>query len=129
MSEKPDRTIDAGPLRFHAQYRSFGNDYGPAVAVFAETKPGAWKEVLRYDCFANEPHRHHFRADGREDRVPFSDGIAGGIAAAKVELADITSILERIGYGDVLHDVSAQAIGDAVGAVERELMEMETEAR
>ena len=72
MPERTDHTVDAGKLRFHTHYRSAGGDYGPAVEVFAETGPGAWTEVVRYDCFAHEPHRHHFRADGGEDRAGYT---------------------------------------------------------
>ena len=129
MPERTEHTIDAGKLRFHTYYRSAGSDNGPAVEVFAETSPGTWKEVLRYDCFANEPHRHHFRADGKEDRVGYSGGIAGSVAAARVELADVTGVLERIGYADVTRDLSAQQVQDAIGAVAQELTAMETRGR
>jgi hypothetical protein len=129
MSDRPDRTIDAGMLRFHTYYRSSGEDYGPAVGVFAETQPGVWTEVLRYDCFAREPHRHYFRADGREERVGYTGGIAGGVAATTTELGEITSVLEQIGYAEVLRGLSASALQDAIGTVRQELASLGTRAR
>jgi hypothetical protein len=121
MSARTDRTIDAGKLRFHAHYRSGDSDYGPAVEVFAETAPGNWKEVLRFDCFAHEPHRHYFRSDGVEDRQGYTGGIAESVAAAKGELAGVTALLARIGYADLVRDLSTPQVNDAVAEVEREL--------
>src|SRR5947209_7608754 len=100
MAETTNRTIDAGKLRFHTSYRAAGGDYGPAVEVFAETAPGNWKEVLRFDCFAQEPHRHYFRADGVEQREGYTGGIAGSVVAARAELAGLPDLLSRIGYAD-----------------------------
>jgi hypothetical protein len=129
MAGRTDRTIDAGKLRFHAHYRSAGDDYGPAVEVFAEIQPGTWKEVLRYDCFAKDPHRHYFKADGVEDRTGYTGGIAESVAAARGELADVTGLLARIGYAGVARELSSQDVHAAVAEVDAALTSMMAQPR
>ena len=126
MAEKVDRTIEAGKLRFHTYYRAAGADSGPAVEVFAETAPGRWREVLRYDCFAQEPHRHYFKADGVEEREGYPGGVAESVTAAKKELTELPAILGRIGYGDVAGQLSAKDLQEAVTTVQSELTALET---
>jgi hypothetical protein len=122
-------TIDAGKLRFHPYYRSAGSDYGPAVEVFAEIEPGKWKEVLRYDCFAHEPHRHYFRADGVEDRQGYPGGIAESVALVRQELTDVPGTLARIGYDDLARELAAGNLQEAVASVDGELVRMEAQRR
>jgi len=119
-----DRTIEAGRLRFHAYYRSAGGDYGPAVEVFAHTAAGHWVEVVRYDCFAQDPHVHHFRADGQEERIAYSGGITGSVAMARGELADLSGVLTRIGYDDVADAVADDDLGAALTTLDQELTAM-----
>ena len=71
--------VQVGRLRFTTGYRRFGSDHGPVVEVYAEVKPGEWREVARYDCFVQEPHRHFFhRMVGRACRSGDDDD--GGVA-------------------------------------------------
>ena len=47
-----------GSLRFRVVYRVLSSDEGIAIHVFGPTRAGSEEEVLRFDCFANEPHYH-----------------------------------------------------------------------
>ena len=75
MARRDGLTRTAGRLKFVTAYRVDPGDHGPAAELYAELQSGAVREIFRYDCFANHPHRHHFSADGAEDRVTM-EGVA-----------------------------------------------------
>ncbi len=93
-------TVQAGRLQFRTHYRHFGADQGPAVEVFAEVEPGQWREIARYDCFVQDPHRHFFHADGREDRRNLGTAtVAESLCVCVDELRTrLPDIFQRIGY-------------------------------
>jgi hypothetical protein len=103
MASSDGDTVEVGRLRFKTHYRHFGADQGPAVEVYAEVKPGQWREVARYDCFVQDPHRHFFYADGKEDRKNLGTAtVAESVCVCVDELrASLPAILQRIGYPEL----------------------------
>lgn len=57
--------IAAGSLRFTLEERSFGNDGGPDIRVYGPMN-GNERQLLRFDCFRNNPH-YHFDPEGRDE--------------------------------------------------------------
>ena len=50
--------LEVGGLTFRAEYRTQGDDRGPAIRVFGDVN-GEPKQVLRFDCFEDDPHYHY----------------------------------------------------------------------
>ncbi len=103
MAPSSDDAVQAGKVRFVTHYRRFGADQGPAVEVHAEVAPGQWREVARYDCFVQDPHRHFFHADGREDRASLGTAtVAESLCVCVDELRTrLPAILGRVGHPEL----------------------------
>ena len=52
------REVKLGGLLFRVEYRTAEGDQGPAIRVFAMMRGNA-RQVLRFDCFDNDPHYHY----------------------------------------------------------------------
>lgn len=50
--------LEIGGLTFRIEYRTQGQDRGPAIRVFGDVD-GAPRQVLRFDCFEDDPHYHY----------------------------------------------------------------------
>lgn len=67
-----------GRFTLQVQYRNVDGDSGLCIHVFGPTAISAREEVLRFDCFNNQPHYHlawSYRRDPFitiEDSDPFS---------------------------------------------------------
>ena len=46
-----------GPYTFALTFREVGGDRGPTLHIFGPVN-GSREEILRFDCFANNPHYH-----------------------------------------------------------------------
>jgi len=49
------KTFDLGPIRFEVEHRAVGADGGPTLRV---REASGERELLRFDCFAKNPHWH-----------------------------------------------------------------------
>lgn len=47
-----------GRFVFSMEYRDVGNDKGLTLRVLGPTASSPQEEVLRFDCFENQPHYH-----------------------------------------------------------------------
>ena len=47
-----------GRFRYEVAFRELGDDRGLAIHVFGPTESSSEQEVLRFDCFENQPHYH-----------------------------------------------------------------------
>lgn len=52
------QNLKIGGLTFHIEYRTQGEDRGPAIRVFGDVD-GEPKQLLRFDCFEDDPHYHY----------------------------------------------------------------------
>jgi len=50
--------LEIGGLTFRIEYRTQGEDRGPAIRVFGDVD-GEPKQLLRFDCFEDDPHYHY----------------------------------------------------------------------
>jgi len=50
--------LEIGGLTFRIEYRTQGQDRGPAIRVFGDVD-GTPRQVLRFDCFEDDPHYHY----------------------------------------------------------------------
>ena len=64
MSE--EKVFRVGGVELRVDHRTFEGDSGPAVRVMAEVD-GNDVQVLRFDCFRNEPH-YHYDPAGKDDK-------------------------------------------------------------
>jgi hypothetical protein len=122
MPSSSENVVQVGKLRFKTHYRHFGGDQGPAVEVYAEVAPGQWREVARYDCFLQGPHRHFFYSDGREDRADLGTAsLEESLCVCVDELrARLPDVLRRTGYAELAGGVGPD-LGPAVDQVEARL--------
>ena len=52
------REVKFGGLLFRVEYRTEAGDCGPSIRVFGKQN-GTPRQVLRFDCFDNDPHYHY----------------------------------------------------------------------
>jgi hypothetical protein len=140
--EAHTRWFEAGPLRIGVEYRVLTDavaaasrleaaagaergqtagldDRGVALHVCAQ-QDGEWRELLRFDCFAEDPHYHYvsWRARANEmiqlDPVADGDPLAWALERIRTRLPQM---LERAGAGDVAARLDFAALEDALPRV------------
>lgn len=132
MSRQEGLTRDAGRLRFKTAYRVDSGDRGPVAELYAELIPGEWKEIFRYDCFANSPHRHHWDAAGVEERVEMKgvESMDDGVAFTRKHFrTGLMSSLRSLGYEDFVDDLDSAEVARAAEAAISSLESLATEGR
>src|SRR5918998_5013787 len=110
MAEEGTREFTVGGVRIDVAYRRFGGDQGPSVMVFGDVD-GRPVQLLRFDCFDNDPH-YHYDPEGQDDhrklnRQEVPDPVAWTLAQLS---GNLVSMIRTAGY-DTL---AAQVDGDAV---------------
>ncbi len=119
LSQHPGQTtFHKGDLLAKTHFRTdAGDSRGPCLEVHAQLKPGEWKEILRYDCFDKMAHRHHFYADGREDRVYMNtEGIQAAIEYTQRDLeGHVRDLARSFGLGEWAERVPAEDEREAMG--------------
>ena len=119
MARRDGLTRKAGRLKFVTAYRVDPGDHGPAAELYAELHTGAVQEIFRYDCFANHPHRHHFSADGAEDRVTMEGvtSIEQGVAFTRNHFCnELLPALLSLGYDELASDLDETEVAEAAEA-------------
>ncbi|MCY3802372.1 MAG: hypothetical protein OXG46_12440 [Chloroflexi bacterium] len=119
MARRDGLTQEAGRLKFVTAYRVDPGDHGPAAELYAELHSGEVREIFRYDCFANHPHRHHWSLDGAEDRVTM-EGVASidqGVAFTRSHFCnDLLPALRSLGYDELVADLDEASVSEAAEA-------------
>ena len=119
MARRDGLTQNAGRLKFVTAYRVDPGDHGPAAELYAELHSGEVREIFRYDCFANHPHRHHWSLDGAEDRVTM-EGVAGidqGVAFTRNHFCnELLPALRSLGYDELVADLDEAQVAEAAEA-------------
>jgi hypothetical protein len=124
MPEPAERIIETGGVRFNIDYRRFGGDRGPSVRVYADVD-GHPAQLLRFDCFENDPH-YHYNPEGHDDhrkldRQEVPDPVAWTLAQLAGNLA---SMIRTAGYEQVANRVDPDAVADAIPQVEAAIREV-----
>jgi len=95
------------------------DDRGVSLHVCGE-QDGAWRELLRFDCFVEDPHYHYvsWRAKANEmihlDPVADGDPLAWALERLRTRLPQM---LARAGAADVAARVDPAALEDALPRV------------
>jgi hypothetical protein len=94
-------------------------DRGVSLHVFAE-QDGEQRELLRFDCFVEDPHYHYISWRARTNDMVHVDPIADGDALAwAIERirTRLPQMLERAGAPEVARRIDAAALEEALPRV------------
>jgi hypothetical protein len=114
-------TMQASGLCFEVDYRNTRTDRGPSLQVLGDVD-GKRVQLLRFDCFENEPH-FHYDPDGKNNRIflnttRVSDPIAWSIDYMRGNFA---SLMRIAGYNSVADRLDEAALAGILPGVEKAL--------
>ncbi len=116
-------TIKAGRLEFLVEQRDIGKDGGASVRVFGDVS-GKRTQVLRFDCFRNDPHYHY--APDEHDVLMHLDPVTTGdpIAWTLERLRDfLPTMLHKASYDDLASSLDEPALRAALPKLEAAMRE------
>ncbi|MBI3330131.1 MAG: hypothetical protein HYZ81_25915 [Nitrospinae bacterium] len=121
MAQGQGLMIGAGGLRFQVDYRGAGTDRGPSLRIFGDVE-GKPVQLLRFDCFENEPH-FHYDPDGKNnqlrlDKANVSDPIAWSMDYLR---GNVTTLIRVAGYGALANQLDEGVLTGALPTVEKAL--------
>jgi hypothetical protein len=124
MAETGTRDLEVGGVRINVEYRRFGGDRGPAVRVYGDVD-GRPVQLLRFDCFENDPH-YHYAPDGRDDHRKLNpQEVPDPMAWTLAQLSgNLVSMIRTAGYEAVADRVDQEAVADAIPRIEAALREV-----
>jgi hypothetical protein len=113
--------LQASGLCFAVEYRNTRTDRGPSLQVLGDVE-GQRVQLLRFDCFENEPH-FHYDPEGKNNRiflnkVRVSDPIAWTIDYLR---GNFTSLVRIAGYGRLADQLHEDALTAALPEIEKAL--------
>jgi hypothetical protein len=117
-------SIEAGAVTFALQYRTQMADQGVCIHVMGNVD-GTVKELLRFDCFDQEPHYHYAPLEKNERR--FLDKTTAGNPlgwALKQLRTRLPEMLEHAGYGAVASQLDRDLVASKMDEVEEEARSM-----
>ena len=97
-----DNVIEAGPLKFALQYRKeIMDDQGVCIQV-ATAVDGRDEEILRFDCFDQDPH-YHYGTEKKNERIHLDKTTAGNPIgwAMKQFRTSLPEMIRRSGYEEI----------------------------
>ncbi|MDP7274448.1 MAG: hypothetical protein QF363_03140 [Planctomycetaceae bacterium] len=109
--------LEIGGVVLGIEYRNFGGDRGPSVKVFGDSR-GERVQLLRFDCFEDDPHYHYDPTDG--NRMFHIDTLTMGDAVAFTldQLATNTrSMVERAGFADAALGIDQAVLAGRIDEV------------
>jgi hypothetical protein len=109
----PDRDVQefrAAPLRITTESRRTADDEGLTIRVFG-TVGDRERQVLRFDCFQNDPH-YHYDPDERDEQhhmrdESIDDPMEWTLHRLERSLAEM---IRRAGYGTLADQVDTAAV-------------------
>lgn len=115
MNEKIFR---AGGVELRVDERSFGGDGGPSVRVYGEAA-GENIQLLRFDCFRNEPH-YHYDPSGKNEHLHLDKASVPDPIAWTIEKLgnDLAAMIRTAGYRDIAYRVDQAAVARVLPEVE-----------
>jgi hypothetical protein len=113
--------LAASGLCFTVDYRNNRTDRGPSLQVLGEVD-GKRVQLLRFDCFDNEPH-FHYDPDGKNNRIflnktRVSDPIAWTIDYLR---GNFTSLVRIAGYSQLAERLDEAALTATLPGIEKAL--------
>jgi hypothetical protein len=110
--------FDAGIICFALQYRALMPDQGVCLQVVGNVD-GEEKELLRFDCFDQNPH-YHYDPDGKNIRYELDKTTAGNPVGwtLKQLRTRLPEMLKKAGYEDIANKLDCQLVLSKLDQVE-----------
>ena len=107
MAQEDGVRVGDGPISFSYVYRDLMWDQGVGIHAWAEVD-GKEVEVLRFDCFDQEPH-YHYGPENRDERLVLDkttegDSLEWALAQLRERLPDM---VRRAGYDQLAEEIEA----------------------
>src|SRR6266516_23895 len=124
-----DTKIEAGAVAFALQYRTLMPDQGVCIQVVGDVS-GEDKELLRFDCFDQNPHYHYAPRD-RNERHNLDKTTAGNPVgwALKQLRTRLPAMLQHAGYAEVANRLDAGLVSSKLDQVEEAARSMALKQR
>jgi hypothetical protein len=121
--------IEAGAVTFALQYRTLMPDQGVCIQVVGDVG-GQETELLRFDCFDQDPH-YHYAPTGRNERLHLDKTTAGNPVGwtLKQLRGRLPEMLERAEYGEVASKLDRDLVASKLDEVEETAREMALKQR
>ncbi len=107
--------IQAGNVTFTVEHRDLGRDGGPTVRVLGDVD-GSQTQLLRFDCFENDPH-YHYDPDGRNASLHLSTELDSVFWAADHIERNLAVMIRLAGYPEVAEQLSRDEVAAALPQV------------
>jgi hypothetical protein len=122
MPEKQHQEFAVGPLRITVEHRKTPDDEGPAVRVFGFVG-NQEKQLLRFDCFLDDPH-YHYDPDGKNELHHMNDeGIVDPVEWTLHRLErNLSEMIRRAGFGSLADQVERTPVAEQVLPIQEALM-------
>jgi hypothetical protein len=113
--------LEASGLRFAVDYRSTAHDRGPSLRVLGDVD-GKEVQLLRFDCFENEPH-FHYDPQGKNNRIFLNKARVSDPIAWTMDYlcGNVTTLVRIAGYGGLADRLDEGALTAAMPGVEKAL--------
>jgi hypothetical protein len=113
--------LTACGLRFAVEYRNTRTDRGPSLQICGDVD-GQPVQLLRFDCFENEPH-FHYDPDGKDNRIFLNKARVSDPVAWTIDYlcGNITSLVRIAGYGKLADQLDEAALMAALPGVEKSM--------
>jgi hypothetical protein len=110
--------IEAGAVCFALQYRALMPDQGVSLQVVGEVD-GHPAELLRFDCFDQNPH-YHYDPEGRNERQTIDKTTAGNPLGwtLKQLRTRLPEMLCKAGYENIAHKLDCEHVLKQLDQVE-----------
>lgn len=111
-------SIDAGAVTFALQYRTQMADQGVCIHVMG-TVDGAMKELLRFDCFDQNPHYHYDPGDKNlrydMDKTTAGNPVGWTLQQLRTRLPEM---LKKAGFEDIANKLDCGLVLSKLDQVE-----------
>ena len=97
------------------------SDHEPSLRIYGEVD-GKPVQLLRFDCFENEPH-FHYDPDGKNNRIFLNKARVSDPIAWTVDYlrGNFTSLVRIAGYGPLAERLDEDALAATLPGVEKAL--------
>ena len=109
--------LTIGGATFRVEYRTADTDYGPAIRVFADVE-GEPRQVLRFDCFADDPH-YHYDPTGVNKMFHLDEMTMGcSIEFSLRQIAENTqAMINKAGFAATAESIDQSQIANRIGDI------------
>lgn len=117
-------TIEAGAVSFALQYRDNLSDQGVCIHVMGDVD-GTPTELLRFDCFDQEPH-YHYAPTGKNQRIFLDKTTAGNPLGWTLRQlrTKLPAMLEHGGFDELASKLDGDLVASKLDEVETVAREM-----